>query len=212
MPHTLVGRCRRTFLDVVTSRGEQARIRQWTAAAAVCAAVLGGMAAPAPAAPRGPAEAGEMNDTTMRRALMALPVADEDRSGYERSKFKHWIDEDGDQCSTRNEALLKEAIRGPSRGSRCSLSGGVWHSYYNNVDVLAHVGSTSTTSHPLLKPGTAGRPPGPRRNGMNGMSTRTTSAIRQFDRGDRPVEQVEGRQRPGRMAAAGPGRSLPLLK
>lgn len=37
------------------------------------------------------------------RALAALPVQDEDRTGYERSKFRHWIDTDRAGCSTRVE-------------------------------------------------------------------------------------------------------------
>jgi hypothetical protein len=33
--------------------------------------------------------------------LAALPVQTEDRSGYERTKFRHWSDADKDGCNTR---------------------------------------------------------------------------------------------------------------
>ena len=68
----------------------------------------------------------------LRTAVASLKVASENRSGYDRSKFKHWIDADGDSCDTREEVLVAEAIVKPHRGSGCSLSGGRWYSYYDN--------------------------------------------------------------------------------
>ncbi|WP_411136700.1 hypothetical protein [Streptomyces sp. C10] len=38
------------------------------------------------------------------------------RDGYERTKFKHWIDEGKDRCSTHN-ALLAEAVTQPTIGA-----------------------------------------------------------------------------------------------
>jgi Protein of unknown function (DUF1524) len=62
-----------------------------------------------------------------------MPVADEVRTGYDRSLFPHWIDADRDGCHTRNEVLLAESVIDPQIGERCALTGGQWHSYYDHV-------------------------------------------------------------------------------
>ncbi|MFF8604181.1 HNH endonuclease family protein [Streptomyces sp. NPDC015232] len=70
----------------------------------------------------------------LSEALGQIPVADESREGYERTKFKHWnagLDL-GDGCSTRNEVLLAEALEAPTVGAGCKLSGGLWRSYYDD--------------------------------------------------------------------------------
>ena len=69
----------------------------------------------------------------LRTAVAGLPVATEVRTGYNRDLFPHWIDADGDGCNTRYEVLIAEATTKPTVGSGCSLSGGRWYSYYNNV-------------------------------------------------------------------------------
>jgi hypothetical protein len=66
-------------------------------------------------------------------AISDLPVATENRTGYGRDLFPHWIDADGDGCSTRNEVLIAEADDPVTVGSGCSLSGGRWFSYYDRV-------------------------------------------------------------------------------
>ena len=66
-------------------------------------------------------------------AISDLTVASEVRTGYDRDLFPHWIDADGDGCSTRNEVLLAEADDPVTVGSGCSLSGGRWFSYYDRV-------------------------------------------------------------------------------
>ncbi|WP_186319118.1 hypothetical protein [Streptomyces sp. SAJ15] len=71
---------------------------------------------------------------TVREAVAELPVAEEDRTGYWRDAFRHWVDADRDGCSTRNEVLIEEAVTPPMVGARCSLAGGLWHSYYDDVD------------------------------------------------------------------------------
>ncbi|MGW0710523.1 HNH endonuclease family protein [Streptomyces sp. NPDC002643] len=68
-----------------------------------------------------------------RDALLALPVQDEDRTGYERTKFRHWTDADRDGCNTRNEVLLEEAVTAPAQGSNCALTGGSWYSPYDDT-------------------------------------------------------------------------------
>ncbi|KUM77161.1 hypothetical protein AQI70_14025 [Streptomyces curacoi] len=69
----------------------------------------------------------------VREALAALPVQDEDRTGYTRDKFRHWIDADRDGRNTRNEVLLEEAVTAPEQGARCQLSGGSWYSPYDDT-------------------------------------------------------------------------------
>ncbi|MYW09260.1 hypothetical protein GT034_12985, partial [Streptomyces sp. SID2563] len=46
----------------------------------------------------------------LAEAIKKIPVAAEKRTGYERDSFKHWVDEDGDGCPTRQEVLLAEAV------------------------------------------------------------------------------------------------------
>lgn len=72
-------------------------------------------------------------DTTLRAAVADLPGGTEVRTGYDRTLFRHWIDADGDGCSTRNEVLIAEATTRPSIGSGCALSGGRWSSYYDGA-------------------------------------------------------------------------------
>ncbi|MGQ4483449.1 HNH endonuclease family protein [Streptomyces sp. SAS_276] len=68
----------------------------------------------------------------VRDALAALPVSDESRAGYERTKFKHWTDADKDGCNTRMEVLKAEAVTAPSQGPNCALTGGSWYSPYDD--------------------------------------------------------------------------------
>ncbi|KOV94603.1 hypothetical protein ADL02_09770 [Streptomyces sp. NRRL WC-3723] len=64
--------------------------------------------------------------------MSGLPVADEDRTGYRRDAFKHWIDADKDGCNTRAEVLKAEAVVAPEQGARCTLSQGRWYSPYDD--------------------------------------------------------------------------------
>ncbi|MGX1507637.1 UNVERIFIED_CONTAM: hypothetical protein RKD43_006262 [Streptomyces graminofaciens] len=70
-------------------------------------------------------------------ALSALTVADESRTGYTRTAFKHWNAgaDSTDGCNTRQEVLLAEAIEAPMVGSSCSIAGGKWLSYYDGQTV-----------------------------------------------------------------------------
>ncbi|WP_406274880.1 HNH endonuclease family protein [Actinacidiphila glaucinigra] len=67
----------------------------------------------------------------LREAISSLPVIGEDRLGYERTAFRHWIDADRNGCSTRAEVLMQEAVEPPAVGTGCTLSGGRWYSYYD---------------------------------------------------------------------------------
>ncbi|MGA5474237.1 HNH endonuclease family protein [Streptomyces arboris] len=94
-------------------------------------ATASGSTSPSGAPGGAPEEAG----LPLVEAIGSIPVAEEKRTGYERDSFKHWVDEDGDSCSTRAEVLLAEAVTAPEQGARCSLSGGSWLSYYDEVEV-----------------------------------------------------------------------------
>ncbi|MEU9489094.1 HNH endonuclease family protein [Streptomyces decoyicus] len=72
---------------------------------------------------------------SLHDSIEALPQAAESRDGYERTKFKHWIDEDKDGCNTRNEVLLAEAVTQPIIGAGCKITGGTWRSYYDDTTV-----------------------------------------------------------------------------
>ena len=70
---------------------------------------------------------------TLQAAVAELPEAEEDRTGYERDLFPHWIDADRDGCNTRKEVLIAEATVPPAIGPRCTLTGGEWYSYYDDA-------------------------------------------------------------------------------
>ncbi|GHF17618.1 hypothetical protein GCM10014715_85820 [Streptomyces spiralis] len=107
--------------------------RTAAAAAAVAALLIPATAHTAAAAtPRSHAAPGETVTLPVREALAELPVRDEDRTGYERSKFKHWIDADRDGCNTRAEVLKAEAVLAPVQGANCTLTGGQWYSPYDD--------------------------------------------------------------------------------
>ena len=95
------------------------------AVTAVASTVLVGIG-PAPAAHA----AGETYSAPLTTAIGSLTVATEVRTGYLRSKFKHWVDADGDGCSTRLEVLDIESETSVTCGN---LAGGRWYSYYDRV-------------------------------------------------------------------------------
>ncbi|GAA2840121.1 hypothetical protein GCM10010441_75570 [Kitasatospora paracochleata] len=108
-----------------------------SAAVAAAAAMVLAVPAHAAAAPAtsldGHRAAGEVVATTLYDAVDALPVADEDRTGYVRTAFRHWIDADKDGCDTRREVLKAEAVEAPMVGPNCTLTGGMWFSPYDDV-------------------------------------------------------------------------------
>ncbi|MFF8479112.1 HNH endonuclease family protein [Streptomyces sp. NPDC015414] len=75
---------------------------------------------------------GEVITAPVQEVLARLEVSSEDRTGYDRTKFKHWIDADKDGCNTRAEVLKAEAIVAPEQGSKCVLTGGEWYSPYDD--------------------------------------------------------------------------------
>lgn len=106
-------------------------VRAATAAAAALALSL--PAAPAHAAP----ESLVPQVLPIGVAVSALPLAVEDRTGYQRTSFRHWNAGDipADGCNTRQEVLLAEAVVYPEIGPGCTLTGGVWWSYYDEREV-----------------------------------------------------------------------------
>jgi hypothetical protein len=62
-----------------------------------------------------------------------LPGGAEHLNGYDRAKFSHWADADGDGCDARDEVLIKEAANATRVGSDCSLNGGSWWSAYDGL-------------------------------------------------------------------------------
>ncbi|MFD8984087.1 HNH endonuclease family protein [Streptomyces sp. NPDC059564] len=73
----------------------------------------------------------------MGAAVSALLLAVEDRTGYQRTSFKHWNAgaNPSDGCNTRMEVLIAEAVVAPEVGPGCTLTGGVWWSYYDDREV-----------------------------------------------------------------------------
>ncbi|WP_435847416.1 hypothetical protein [Streptomyces eurythermus] len=107
--------------------------------------------------------AGRAVTLPVRDVLAALPVRDQDRTGYERTAFRHWVDADKDGCNTRAEVL--KAVTGPEEGPRCTLTGGEWYSPYDDCYSRARAAWTSTIWSRSPSPGTPAPPPGRRRSG-----------------------------------------------
>ncbi|GGR47952.1 hypothetical protein GCM10010497_59150 [Streptomyces cinereoruber] len=119
-------------------------IMKWSAATAIAAAALA-LACPASAAAGTagqsavPARAASAVPQVLpiNAAVAALPLGTEDRTGYRRTSFRHWNAGDipADGCNTRAEVLLAEAVVAPEVGPGCTLTGGVWWSYYDDREV-----------------------------------------------------------------------------
>ena len=67
----------------------------------------------------------------LRTAIADLPLKREVRKGYEREKFPHWSDADGDGCSTREEVLKQESKDPVTVTGTCTITSGRWFSYYD---------------------------------------------------------------------------------
>jgi hypothetical protein len=89
-------------------------------------AVLLGVLAPAPAS----YAADGTVTVRLRAAVKKLPVRAETRAGYDRDKFEHWVDADGDCQDTRDEVLEAESLE---ETGGCDVTEGKWLSYYDGV-------------------------------------------------------------------------------
>lgn len=67
------------------------------------------------------------------RELQGLRIAAEVTAGYDRDKFRHWIDADRDGCDTRREVLIAESTRSVTVGPGCSIANGRWVSVYDGA-------------------------------------------------------------------------------
>jgi hypothetical protein len=56
------------------------------------------------------------------------------RTGYRRSLFTHWVDDDGDGCDTREEVLIAEStVPARTDPAGCSVLSGRWLSAYDGI-------------------------------------------------------------------------------
>jgi hypothetical protein len=81
-----------------------------------------------------PAQAADTSFTTVSKAIESLKVADESRTGYVRTKFKHWTGA-GNGCDSRKAVIISEAVKKPIVEKGCVIKGGEWLSIYDNVIV-----------------------------------------------------------------------------
>lgn len=86
-------------------------------------------AALTPAAPSVASDGAEIS-VRLHAAVEELPLAPETRRGYDRDKFRHWTDADGDCQDTRDEVLRAESLVATSG---CDITEGRWRSYYDGV-------------------------------------------------------------------------------
>ncbi|GAA4795217.1 HNH endonuclease family protein [Streptomyces ziwulingensis] len=68
---------------------------------------------------------------TARTYLASLTVATENRTGYDRDLFPHWITQSG-TCNTR-ETVLKRDGSGVVTDSACAATSGSWYSVYDGA-------------------------------------------------------------------------------
>ena len=56
------------------------------------------------------------------------------RTGYRRALFPHWVDADGDGCTTREEVLVTEStVPAGTDPANCTVRSGRWDSVYDGV-------------------------------------------------------------------------------
>jgi pimeloyl-ACP methyl ester carboxylesterase len=104
-------------------------------------ATTAGSGTPSPATtahaePTPASSSGISTPTSLLSLLARLIVAPENRTGYNRDLFVHWIDADGDGCDTRREVLIEEAVAAPWVLPGCQLVGGSWFSLYDGLPFL----------------------------------------------------------------------------
>lgn len=80
-----------------------------------------------------PVETEQPSSETVLSYVNLLVVTPEVTSGYDRDLFRHWVDDSGNGCDARREALIAESLTPVTVGSRCSLSGGRWYSAFDGV-------------------------------------------------------------------------------
>lgn len=77
---------------------------------------------------------GAVPAATALSLLSTIKVARETPAGYARAKFRHWTDEDGDGCNTREEVLIAESSSNAQVSyPGCKVLEGDWVSAYDGV-------------------------------------------------------------------------------
>ena len=81
----------------------------------------------------GPVSASTVSARTLLNRVAV--VSESGSSTYVRTKFKHWVDANGDCQNSRMEVLISESKVAPSysSASRCTVSRGKWFSYYDGA-------------------------------------------------------------------------------
>ena len=74
------------------------------------------------------------SDPQFPGSLADLRVEVENRAGYNRDLFEHWIDADGDGCDTRREVLIQESLTPVTVEAACEIFGGTWVSLYDGFN------------------------------------------------------------------------------
>ncbi|MDK1343851.1 HNH endonuclease family protein [Streptomyces sp. 378] len=72
-----------------------------------------------------------VSGATARSYLATLTVTAEDRTGYDRDLFPHWITQSG-ACNTR-EVVLKRDGSNVQQNSSCAATSGSWYSPYDGA-------------------------------------------------------------------------------
>ncbi|MFJ4683039.1 HNH endonuclease family protein [Streptomyces sp. NPDC091377] len=103
--------------------------RRFSLAAAVTALISGAALFNAPHAAA--ALPTPVSAATARGYLAQLTVATENRTGYDRDLFPHWITQSG-ACNTR-EVVLKRDGTGVVQDSSCAATSGSWYSPYDGA-------------------------------------------------------------------------------
>lgn len=114
-----------------TTRGSTTTNTTTRVARAISVAVAALLAATGLAAAE-PAYAAS-NTVSTHYLVRYLPAAGEHVDGYDRTKFRLWVDADHDGCDTRDEVLIAEAVSKPGIGPGCTLRGGAWRSRYDGI-------------------------------------------------------------------------------
>ena len=84
------------------------------------------------------AHAESMSASDLLEKLALAPESNSDT--YQRTLFKHWIDQDKDKCDTREEVLIQESIKPAKTGSGCKVLAGKWVSAYDNKSFTSATG------------------------------------------------------------------------
>ena len=109
-----------------TQRRDRRRPGGATWLATVLAVVLAATLLVAP-----PASAATVSAQTLLNQLTT--GSDTATTTYDRARFRHWVDADGDGCDTRAEVLKDESSVATSHTGTCTITTGRWTSLYDGV-------------------------------------------------------------------------------